>query len=131
MSFSFPGKGNQNVIISLPQTIKELDVCPVPYVHPIPCSKLSTYKDLPHASGWEDDDSVMKLCGADWCKDAPKSNVSSSLEQEFEEKKKQLGFDETYDKDPYLQEMLLHNLCMVSIFGCNKPLDNECKQRAI
>ncbi len=58
-------------------------------------------------------------------------NVSSSLEQAIKEMKKQLRFDETHDEDPYLQEMEMHNLCMVSIVGCNKPLDNECKQKVI
>ncbi len=128
-SFSFPGKGNLNVIFLMPQTIQELGVCLLPYVHPIPYPKFIKYEDLPDASGWEDDDAVMKPCGPNWCKDAPNSNVSTSLEQAIQEKKRQLGFDEMYDEDPYLQEMVLHNLCMVSIFGCNKPLDYGCKQK--
>ncbi len=74
---------------------------------------------------------MMKVCGPNWCKDAPEMNVSSSLEQAIEEKRKQLGFDDIYDEDLYLQEMALRNLCIVSIFGCNNPLDNECKHKAI
>ncbi len=57
--------------------------------------------------------------------------VSSSLEQAIEEKRKQLGFDDTYDEDPYLQETVLSNMHMVSIFGCNKPLDNDCKKKVV
>ncbi len=129
-SLSFPGKGNQNIIILLPQTIKELNGCPVPHVHPIPYSKFIIYKDLPDSSGWEED-VVMKLCGPNWCKNAPQWSVSTSLEYAIEERKKQLGFDKMHDEDPFLQEMVLHNLCMVSIFGCNKPLDNKCKQKAV
>ncbi len=129
MSLSLPGKGHQNVIILLPQTIKELNVCLLNYVHPIPYSKFIKYEDLPDASELEDNDAVMKICGPNWCKDAPKMNVSSSLEQAIKEMKKQLRFDETHDEDPYLQEMELHNLYMVSIVGCNKPLDNKCKQK--
>ncbi len=42
-----------------------------------------------------------------------------------------LGYNETYDEDPYLQEMVLCSLRVVSIFGCNKPLSVECKRRTI
>ncbi len=45
---------------------------------------------------------VMKVCCANWCKDEPEINVSSSLEQAIKEKRKKLGFDDNYDEDPYL-----------------------------
>ncbi len=73
----------------------------------------------------------MKICGLNWCKDAPKLKVSSFLEQAIEEKKKQLEIDEIHNKDPYLQEIVLHNFLIVSFFGCNKPSDNDCKREAI
>ncbi len=73
----------------------------------------------------------MKICGPNWCKDAPEMNVSNLLDQAIDKKIKHLGIDETYDKDPYLQEMVLRNMHMVSIFGCNKPLDNECKPKIV
>ncbi len=60
---------------------------------------------------------MIKLCGPNWCKDKTEINVSSSLEQPIEEKRKRLGFDGLYDEDPYLQEMVLPNLHMVSIFA--------------
>ncbi len=94
-------------------------------------SKFSKYEDLPDASVWQHDDEVMNLCGPNWYKDAPNLNVSSSLEQAIEDKRKHLGFDDMYDEDPYLQEMVLRNMHMVSIFGCNKPLDNDCKQKVV
>ncbi len=130
-SLLFSGKNNQNVTVLLPSTVKELDICPVPYIHPITHSKFSKYEDLPDASGWEDNNMVMKVCGPNWCKDAPDMNVSSSLEQAIEKKRKQLGFDDTYDEDPYLQETVLRSLRMVSIFGCNNPLDNVCKKKVV
>ncbi len=74
----------------------------------------------------------MKICRPNWFKDTLKLNVSSSLEQAIEKKKKkQLRFGETHVEDPYLQKIVLHNLHMDSIFGCNKPLDNECKRKVI
>ncbi len=73
----------------------------------------------------------MKVCGPNWCKDAPDMNVSSSLEHAITEKRKKLRFDDNYDEDPYLQEMVLHNMHMVSVFGCNKPLDDVCKQKVV
>ncbi len=102
---SYQGKSNQNVVVLLPSTVKELDVCPIPYIHQITYSKFSKYEDPPDpdASGWEDDDAVMKVCSPSWCKDAPEINVSNSLEQAIHKKRKQLGFDDTYDEDPYLQ----------------------------
>ncbi len=115
----------------MPQTIKVLDVCPFPYIYPITYSNFIKYEDQSDASGWECDDAVMKIYGPKWCKDAPNVNVSNSLEHTIEEKKKQLGFDETYDEDSYLQEIVLRNLHMVSIFGCNKPLDDVCKQKVV
>ncbi len=72
----------------LPSTVEELDVCPIPYIHPILYSKFSKHEDLPDASGWEEDDTVMKVCGSHWCKDAPVTNVSRSFEQTVEEKRK-------------------------------------------
>ncbi len=77
----------------------EMDVCPIPYIHPNSYSKFSKFEELPDASGWENNDAVMKVCGPNWCKDAPNINVSSSLEQTIQEKRKQLVFDETYDED--------------------------------
>ncbi len=44
------------IYILLLQTIKELDICPVPYVNPIPYSKFIKYKDLTYSNRWEDDD---------------------------------------------------------------------------
>ncbi len=35
------------------------------------------------------------------------------------------------DGDPYLMEMVLHNLCTVSIFSFNMPLNPEYKQKTI
>ncbi len=58
--------------------------------------------------------------------DAPELDVLSLVEQVIEAKKQQLGYDEMHDGDPYLQDMVLHNLGMVSIFGCNKHLNPEC-----
>ncbi len=130
-SLSMSGKTNQDVVVLLPSLVKELDVCPIPYIKPITYSKFTQYEDLPDASGWNDDESVMKVCGPNWCKDAPEMKVSSSLEQAIEDKRKQLGFDDTYDEDPYLQETVLRNMHMVSIFGCNKPLDNDCKKKVV
>ena len=130
-SLSMSSKGNQDVIVLLPSTVKELDVCPIPYIQPMTYSKFTQYEDLPDTSGWNDDDAVMKVCGPNWCKNAPEMKVSSSLEQAIEDKRKKLGYDDTYDQDPYLQETVLRNMHMVSIFGCNKPLDNDCKEKVV
>ncbi len=100
-------------------------------MHPISYSKFIQYEDLPDASGWEDDDLVRKTCGPNWCKDAPDLVVSKALEEAIRAQKIRLGYKETYDKDPYLQEMVLRSLRMVSIFGCNKPLDLQCNRRRI
>ncbi len=126
MSLSFPSKGNYVVIIGLPQSINRNE-CLVPHVHPIPYSKYIQYEDLPDASGWEDDDLVRKTGGPNWCKDTPDLVVSKAVEEAIKAKKKELGYDETYNEDPYLQEMVLCSLHTVSIFGCNKPLNPECK----
>ena len=130
LSLSFPGKGNHVVTIGLPQTIARNE-CPVPHVHPIPYSKFIQYEDLPDASGWEDDDLVKKTCRPNWCKDAPDLVVSKAVAEVIRAQKIVLGYNETYDEDPYLQEMVLRSLCVVSIFGCNKPLSFECKRRTI
>ncbi len=124
----FSGKGYHVVTVGLPQTI-DRNECPVPHVHPISYSKFIQYEDFPDASGWEDDDLVRKTCSPNWCKDAPDLVVSKAVA--IRAQKIVLGYNETYDEDPYLQEMVLHSLRMVSIFGCNKPLDLHCNQRTI
>ncbi len=121
---------NHVITIGLPQTIDRIE-CPVPYILPIPYSKYIWYKDLPDANGWDDDDLVRKTCGPNWCKNDPELFVSKSVEEEIEAKKKELGYNETYDKDQYLQEMVLCSLHMVFIFGCSKPLIPECKWRSM
>ncbi len=63
--------------------------------------------------------------------DAPDLVNAKSVEEAIEAKKKELGYNETYDEDPYLQEMVLCSLHTVSFFGCNKSLNPECKQRSI
>ncbi len=130
ISIPFPGKGNHVVTIGLPQTIDRNEF-PVPRVHPIPYSKFIQYKDLPDASGWEDDDLVRKTCGPNWCKDDPDLVVSKAVEDVIRAQKIVLGYNETYDEDTYLQEMVLCSLHVVSLFGCNKPLNPECKWRSI
>ncbi len=59
----------------------------------------------------------MKVCGPNWCKEAAELVVLMALEQVIMAKKQELGYDNTYDEDPYLQEMVLCNLYHVSIFG--------------
>ncbi len=130
LSLSFTGKGNHVLTIGLPQTINGNEY-PIPHVHPIPYSKYIQYEDLLDASGWEDDDLVRKTCSPNWCKDAPNLVVSKAVGKEIKFKKKELGYDETYNENPYLQEMVLCSLHTVSIFGCNKLLNPECKWRSI
>ena len=122
ISIPFSGKGNHVITIGLPQSINRNE-CLVPHVHLIPYSKFIQYEDLPDASGWEDDDSVRKTCGPNWCKDAPDLVVSKAVAEVISAQKIVLGYNETYDEDPYLQEMVHCSLHMVSIFGCNKPLN--------
>ncbi len=110
----------------MPHSSKKLDISPVPYVHPIPYSKFVQYKPLPDASGWDDDYAVIKIFCPNWCKNAPKLVVLRSVEQSIEKKKQQLECDETHDCGPYLQEMVLHSLHMVSIL-----LNPEYKQKTI
>ncbi len=130
ISIPFSGKGNHVVTIGLPHTINRNE-CPVPHVHPIPYSKFIQYEDLPDTGGWEDDDLVRKTCGPNWCKDAPDLVVSKAVAEVIRAQTIVLGYNETYDEDTYLQEMVLCSLRVVSIFGCNKPLNFECKRRTI
>ena len=109
-SILFPGKSNYNITIGLPQSFQNSPTCPVPYVHPVPFSKYIQYEELPDARGWDDDDKVMKVCGPNWCKEAPDLVVPTALEQIITAKQRELGYDDTYDEDPYLQEMVLRNL---------------------
>ncbi len=44
-------KTNQDVLVLLPSTVKELDVCPVPYIQPMTYSKFTQFEDLPDAGG--------------------------------------------------------------------------------
>ncbi len=74
---------------------------------------------------------MRKTCGPNWCKDDLNFSVSKSVEEAIQAKKKYLGYDESYNKDSYLHEMVLCSLCLVSIFDCNKPLKPECKQKLI
>ncbi len=130
LSLPFPGRGNHVITIGLPQNINRNE-CLVPHVHPIPYSKYIQYEDLPDASGWENDDLVQKTCGPNRCKDGPDLDVSKAIEEAIEAKSTELGYYETYDKHPFLQEMVLCSLHKVSIFGRNKPLNPECKRRII
>ncbi len=57
--------------------------------------------------------------------------VSKAVAEVIRAQKILLGYNETYDENPCLQEIVLCSLQMVSIFGCNKPLDLECKRRTI
>ncbi len=40
-SLSMSGKTNQDVVVLLPSSVKELDVCPIPYIKPITYSKFT------------------------------------------------------------------------------------------
>ncbi len=78
-STSFPGKSNYNIAIGLPQSFQTFPMCAVPYAHPIPFSKYIQYEELPDASGWDDDDNVMEICGPNWCSWLFQSLLSRSL----------------------------------------------------
>ncbi len=43
-SLLFSGKNNLNIIELFPSTVNELDVCPIPYIHPISYSKSANIK---------------------------------------------------------------------------------------
>ncbi len=120
MLLSFSSKGNYVVTIGLPQTI-DRNECPVPHLHQIPCSKYIQHEDLPDASDWEDDDLVRKTCSPNWCKDAPNLVVSKAVGKEIKFKKKDLGYDETYNEDPYHQEMVLCSLRMFLYLVATSP----------
>ncbi len=57
--------------------------------------------------------------------------ILKSVEQAIEGKKQDIGCDEIHECDLYLQEMELCSLQYVFIFGCNEPLNNDCKIRTI
>ncbi len=90
-SFSFSSKGSQDIIELLPKTVKYLDVCPIPYIHPITYSKISKYEDLPDASGWNDDDAVMKVFGPNWCKVSPEKLYQAPLNRQSKISEKSLN----------------------------------------
>ncbi len=57
--------------------------------------------------------------------------VSKFVEEAIKANKEELGYNKTYDEDPYLPEVVLCSLCTVSIFGCIKPFNPECKLKLI
>ncbi len=78
-SLSFCDKSDYVVTITLPHSNNAFGSCPVSFIHPVSYSKYIKQEELPDASGWDNDDAVMKLCGANWCKNAPELQVSNDL----------------------------------------------------
>ncbi len=130
-SLSFRDKSDYVVTITLPYSNNAFGSCPVPFVHPVSYSKYIEQEELPDASGWDNDDAVMKLCGANWCKNAPELQVSNALQKQIDAKKKELGFDDIHDSDPYQQEMVLRNMKKICIFSRNGKLTDDCRLRTI
>ena len=130
-SLLFRDKSDYKITISLPHSRDAFGSCPVPFVHPVSYSKYIDQEELPDASGWDDDDAVMNLCGANWCKNAPDLHVSNALQKQIDAKKKELGFDEIHDSDPYQQEMVLRNMHKIRIFGRKGKLSDDCRRKTI
>ena len=130
-SLLFHDKSDYVVTITLPHSNNAFRSCPVPFVHPVSYSKYIKQEELPDASGWDDDDAVMKLCGANWCKNAPELQVSNALQKQIDAKKRELGYDEIHDSDPYQQEMVLCNMKKICIFSRNGKLTDDCRRRTI
>ncbi len=115
----------------MPHFNNKFGTCPERFVHPVPYSKSIKQEELPDASGWDDDNAVMKLCDANWCKNAPELHVSNALQKQTDMKKKEPGIDEIHDSDPYQQEQVLRNMHKICIFGQNRKLTDDCRQRTI